>query len=427
VRVRFCSDKKGKSESMPKGTKQGESKKELPIEHKAGRVLFIGIPGTELDRRMRKLLNEVQPGGVVLFSRNVESPEQVALLTAQIRDAVDHPVLIGVDQEGGLVDRFRAICEPMPSAKAVRNAGQTHLARKFGELSARVLRLLGFNINFAPVLDLSGANEENGLRGRTFGRSPQEVSRLAGAYLDGLQKGRVIGCGKHFPGLGGSTVDSHRRLPVVQHTWEEILEKDLVPFMDLMFHRPGELLHSVMVSHAAFPDVSEFLQAWFRRTGELPPLESIHQLPATISSNVVMRLLRLTLKFDGLVITDDMEMGAVVKTLSVAEASLRAVEAGSDMILICEQAANFVAARDAIVEAAIKGKLHTDALDRASHRLDHALAIAGDYESFDEDEFDIASRDVAELKRALQAAEEDEEYAPLYGTAEGKTRRSSNF
>lgn len=412
---------------MPKGAKQGDSKTELSIERKAGRVLFIGIPGTRLDRRTRKLLNEVQPGGVVLFGRNIESPEQVALLTAQIRDAVDHPVLIGVDQEGGLVDRFRGICEPMPSAKSVRNAGQTHLAQKFGELTARVLCLLGFNINFAPVLDLSGANHDNGLRGRTFGRTAVEVSRLAGAYLDGLQKGRVIGCGKHFPGLGGSTVDSHRRLPIVQHTWEEILESDLVPFMDLMFHRPGELLHSVMVSHAAFPDVSEFLQAWFRRTGELPPLESIHQLPATISSNVVMRLLRLTLKFDGLVITDDMEMGAVVKTLSVAEASLRAVEAGSDMILICEQAANFVAARDAIIEAVEKGKLPTDSLDRASQRIDRVLAIAGDYESFDQDEFDIASRDLEELKRALKAAEEDEEYAPLYETPEGKTRRSSNF
>ena len=412
---------------MPKGAEKGESKKGLSIKHKAGRVLFIGIPGTKLDRRTRKLLGEVQPGGVVIFGRNVESPEQVALLTAQIRDSVDHPVLIGVDQEGGLVDRFRAICEPMPSAKAVRDAGQTHLAKKFGELSARALRLLGFNINFAPVLDLSGDNRDNGLRGRTFGRSPAEVSRLAGAYLDGLQKGHVIGCGKHFPGLGGSTVDSHRRLPVVQHTWEDILEKDLVPFMDLMFHRPGELLHSVMVSHAAFPDVSEFLQAWFRRTGELPPLDSIHQLPATISSNVVMRLLRLTLKFDGLVITDDMEMGAVVKTLSVAEASLRAVEAGSDMILICEQAANFVAARDAIVEAVEKGTLHSEALDRASLRIDRVLEIAGDYESFDQDEFDIASRDLEELKRALRSAEEDEEYAPLYETPEGKTRRSSNF
>ena len=411
---------------MPKGTGQsGEN--QLSVERKAGRVLFIGIPGVRLDRRTRKLLSEVQPGGVVLFGRNVESPEQVALLTAQIRDAVEHPVLIGVDQEGGLVDRFRAICEPMPSAKSVREAGQTHLAKKFGELSARILRLLGFNINFAPVLDLSGDNEDNGLRGRTFGRSPAEVSRLAGAYLDGLQKGRVVGCGKHFPGLGGSTVDSHRRMPVVKHTWEEILERDLVPFMDLMFHRPGEHLHSIMVSHAAFPDVSEFLQAWFHRTGELPPLESVHQLPATISSNVVMRLVRLTLKFDGLVITDDMEMGAVIKTHSVADASLRAVEAGSDMILICEQAANFVAARDAIVEAVEQKKLPVESLDRASQRIEHVLKIAGDYESFDQDEFDIASRDIMELKRALKAAEEDEEYAPVYGTPEGPERRSSNF
>ena len=399
----------------------------LSIKRKAGRVLFIGFPGTRLDRATRKQLTEVQPGGIVLFGRNIESPEQVALLTAQLRDAVEHPILIGVDQEGGLVDRFRDICEPMPSAKAIRNAGQTDLARKFGALSARVLRLLGFNINFAPVLDLSGANQDNGLRGRTFGANAATVSRLAGAYLDGLQAGHIIGCGKHFPGLGGSTVDSHRRLPVVTHSWEEIFERDLVPFMDLMFHRPGERLHSIMVSHAAFPEVSEFLQAWFRRTGQLPPLESLHQLPATISGNVVMRLLRQALKFDGLVITDDMEMGAVVQTLSVAEASLRAIEAGSDMILICEQAANFVAARDAIVEAVEKNELPVESLDRASRRIDRVLPLAGECETFDPAEFEAVSRDIAELKRELKAAENDEEYAPLYGTPEGKERESSNF
>ncbi|HJU56015.1 MAG TPA: glycoside hydrolase family 3 N-terminal domain-containing protein [Pyrinomonadaceae bacterium] len=400
---------------------------EQSIRRKAGRVLFIGLPGARLTPRTRALLGEVQPGGVVLFGRNVESPEQVALLNAQIRDAVDHPVLIGVDQEGGLVDRFRAICEPMPSAKAVRDAGSSELAQKFGELSARALRLLGFNINFAPVLDLSGDNLENGLRGRTFGKSPAEVSRLAGAYLDGLQKGGVVGCGKHFPGLGGSDIDSHRRLPVVKHPWEEILERDLVPFMDLMFHRPGEHLHSVMVSHGAFPEVSEFLQAWFRRTGELPALESFHQLPATISGNVVMRLLRTVLKFDGLVITDDMEMGAVVQSLSVVEAALRAVEAGSDMILICEQEANFVAARDRVVEAVEEGKLPVEALDRASARMDRVLKLADEPEQFDQDEFDAVSRDIAELKHALKAAELTGEYAPPFGTPDGGERRSSNF
>ncbi|HEX7997354.1 MAG TPA: glycoside hydrolase family 3 N-terminal domain-containing protein [Pyrinomonadaceae bacterium] len=397
------------------------------IKRKAGRLLFIGFPGTKLDQQTRRLFNEVQPGGVVLFSRNIESAEQVATLTAQITDAIDHPVLIGVDQEGGLVDRFREICEPMPSAKAVRNASQTELAKKFGSLSARALRLLGFNINFAPVLDLSGDNQNNGLRGRTFGADAATVSRLAGAYLDGLQEGHIIGCGKHFPGLGGSTVDSHRRLPIVKHSWEEILERDLVPFMDLMFHRPGAHLYSIMVSHAAFPEVSEFMQAWYRRTGQLPPLESLHQLPATISGNVVMRLLRQTLKFEGLVITDDMEMGAVVQTLSVAEASLQAVQAGSDMVLICEQAANFVAARDAIVEAVEKGELPIESLESAGQRIDRVIALAGEREAFDPEEFETVSSDIAELKRALKAAENDEEYAPLFGTAEGKERKSSNF
>lgn len=318
----------------------------------------------------------------------------------------------------------------MPSAKAVRHAGRDRYARLFGELTARSLRLLGFNINFAPVLDLGGENEakQNGLQGRTYGTRPSQVSRLAGAYLDGLQRTGVIGCGKHFPGLGGSTVDSHRRLPVVNHTWEEIFERDLVPFMDLMFHRPGERLHSVMVSHAAFPEVSEFLQIWFRQTQELPALEALlHQLPATISGNVVMRLLRQALRFDGLVITDDMEMGAVVQTLSVAEASLRAIEAGSDMILICEQAANFRQARDLIVQAVESGRMPMQTLDEAGRRIDRVLDVAKPSEQFDHEAFDATCHDIIELKRALQAAESNEEYTPTFGTVEGDERRSSNF
>jgi len=411
---------------MPAETTTPETETE-ELKRKAGRLLFVGLPGTKLDKRLREMLREVRPGGVILFGRNVETAEGVALLNAQIRDALGGRVIIGVDQEGGLVDRFRDICEPMPSAKAVRLAGRSELARKFGELSARALRLLGFNMNFAPVLDLHGGNEENGLRGRAFGETPEEVSRLAGAYLDGLQAHKIVGCGKHFPGLGGSQVDSHRRLPVVTHSWEEILQHDLVPFLDLMLHRREERLHSVMVSHAAFPEVSEFLQAWFRRTAELPSLEDFAQIPATISNNVVMRMLRTAFRYDGLVITDDMEMGAVVQTLSVAEASLRAIEAGSDMILICEQEANFTAARDLICRAVAEGRIKVEVLDKANRRIDRVLDLAGDYEHFDGDEFDAVSRELAELKRALHAAENDEEYTPAYGTPEDRERRSSNF
>jgi beta-N-acetylhexosaminidase len=289
-----------------------------------------------------------------------------------------------------------------------------------------VLRLLGFNINFAPVLDLSGDNEDNGLRARTFGQSPALVSLLAGAYLDGLQAGKIIGCGKHFPGLGGSKVDSHRRLPIITHTWEEIFQADLVPFMDLMFHRPGERLRSVMVSHAAFPDVSEFLQAWFRRTGELT-VEGLHEFPATVSGNVVMRLLRQVLRFDGLVITDDMEMGAVIQTLSVPDACLQAVEAGSDMVLICEREENVVAARDCLAEAVREGRLGPRRLAAVKRRMEAAFKLVGEPEQFDPAEFRAASEEIAQLKRELKSAEENGEYAPLYGTEEGGTRRTSNF
>ncbi|MGB8510797.1 MAG: glycoside hydrolase family 3 N-terminal domain-containing protein [Pyrinomonadaceae bacterium] len=397
------------------------------LKRQTGRLLFVGLPVKKLDRRWRELLRELRPGGVILFARNVETPAQVALLNAQIRDAVGAPVIIGVDQEGGLVDRFRDICEPMPSAKAVRNAGSAELSKKFGSLSARMLRLLGFNMNFAPVLDLGGDNDDNGLRGRTFGQNSKRVSLLAGAYLDGLQEGRVAGCGKHFPGLGGSTVDSHRRLPVVTRTWEEIFEHDLVPFMDLMFHRPGARLRSVMVSHAAFPGMSEFLQACFRQAGDAPTIEGVHQLPATISGNVVMRLLRIWLKFDGLVVTDDMEMGAVVQTHTVAEASLQAIKAGSDMVLICEHESNFIPTRDALVEAVTDGTLSVRALGAAGRRIERALEIAGEPEEFDEDEFQAVSRKFSELKSELKAAEETGEYAPLFSTEDGKPRRSSNF
>lgn len=397
------------------------------LARKAGRLLFIGLPGTRLDRTLRAMLREVRPGGVILFARNIESAEQVALLTTQIRDALGHRVIIGIDQEGGLVDRLRGICEPMPSAKAVREAGSSDLARQFGELSARALSALGFNMNFAPTLDLSGDNTENGLRGRTFGEQPSVVSRLAGAYLDGLQTGGVLGCGKHFPGLGGSKVDSHRRLPVVTHSWQEIFERDLVPFMDLTFHRPGERLKALMVSHAAFPDVSELMHEWFRRTQELPALDSLHQLPATVSGNVVMRLLRQALRFDGLVITDDMEMGAVVETLTVAEGSVRAIEAGSDMILICEKEANFIAARDEIVKAARENRISIASLDNACRRIDAILDAAREAESFDKEEFDRVSHEIIELKSALKAEAETGEYSPVYGTDEGAERRSSNF
>jgi beta-glucosidase-like glycosyl hydrolase len=182
-----------------------------------------------------------------------------------------------------------------------------------------------------------------------------------------------------------------------------------------------------MVSHAAFPDISEFLQDLFRQEGDPPTLQGLHEFPATISGNVTTRLLRRILKFDGLVITDDMEMGAVVQTLTVPEASLRAVEAGSDMVLICESEENVVAARDELVKAMREKHLSMRAVNAAARRMDWALKLAGEPESFDAEEFKAVSRALGKLKLELKSAEETGEYAPLYGTEDDDARRSSNF
>jgi beta-glucosidase-like glycosyl hydrolase len=182
-----------------------------------------------------------------------------------------------------------------------------------------------------------------------------------------------------------------------------------------------------MVSHAAFPDISEFLQDLFRQEGDPPTIQGLHQFPATISGNVTTRLLRMILKFDGLVITDDMEMGAVVQTLTVPEACLRAVEAGSDMVLICEREENVVASRDELARAVREQRLSTRALAAAARRTSWALKLVGETESFDAEEFDAVSRRFGQLKLELKAAEDTGEYSPLFGTADGGSRRSSNF
>src|ERR1044072_3485448 len=182
-----------------------------------------------------------------------------------------------------------------------------------------------------------------------------------------------------------------------------------------------------MVTPAAFPDISEFLQALFRQEGDPETIQGLHQFPATISGNVTTRLLRLILKFDGLVVTDDMEMGAVVQTLTAPEACLRAVEAGSDMVLICEREANVLASRDELARAVREKRLSARARAAVERRMAWALKLAGEPESFDAEEFEAVSRQLAHLKRELKSAEETGEYAPLFGTAGGGTRRSSNF
>src|SRR5437773_4611167 len=198
----------------------------LPFEQQIGQCFFIGLPGTELDAETRELVEEIKPGGVILFGRNVDSPEQVRGLLDGVRALSPVPPLFGIDQEGGLVDRLREIFTPMPSARAIRQHGDLAGVRTLGRVTGELLRRLGFNLNFAPVMSIMTEQRDllsNGLYSRSYGRSPGEVLGYTTVYMRGLQGTGCLGCLKHFPGIGAGEVDSHMAMPVVSMTHDDLM------------------------------------------------------------------------------------------------------------------------------------------------------------------------------------------------------------
>ena len=215
--------------------------------HQIGRLLCVSLSGPELTTQERDLLARLRPGGVILFARNCQRPGQVRALTDEARALLGEDALVAIDQEGGRVDRLRAFLPPMPSAAVTAERGGAEAAATLGALTARALRLLGFNLNFAPVLDVLARGREGlgkGLETRTFGPSPQTVSACATAYLRALQAGGIGGCVKHFPGLGAASVDPHEQLPVVTSMADELKTQDLAPFREAI---SSGLARAVMV------------------------------------------------------------------------------------------------------------------------------------------------------------------------------------
>src|ERR671939_1210191 len=294
----------------------------LPLEQQIGQSFYIGLPGTELDEETRSLIEHVQPGGVIIFGRNVAAPEQLRALLDAAREALPVEPLLGIDQEGGLVDRLRKITTPMPAARVIRQHGDLAGARTHGRITGEILRLLGFNMNFAPVMSIMTDDRDllsNGLYSRSYGRSPGEVLGYTMVYLRGLQRTGCLGCAKHFPGIGAGEVDTHEEMPVIHLTHDDLIAQDLAPYIEL-FQREDNMVRAIMVSHGGFPDID------------------IHRgiaggrlVPASINPHIVTTLLREELGYEGLVVTDDLEMGAIAKHCAIEEAALRAILAGEDM------------------------------------------------------------------------------------------------
>ncbi|HKG11891.1 MAG TPA: glycoside hydrolase family 3 N-terminal domain-containing protein, partial [Pyrinomonadaceae bacterium] len=229
----------------------------LPLERQIGQLLYIGLPGTEYDEEARSLVEEIQPGGVIIFGRNVAEPEQIRGLLDSVRASLSVEPLLGIDQEGGLVDRLRKIFTPMPAARVIRQHGDLAAARAHGRITGEVLMRLGFNMNFAPVMSIMTEDRDllsNGLYSRSFGRSPGEVLGYTMVYLRGLQGTGLLGCAKHFPGIGAGEVDTHDEMAVIHLSHDDLIAQDLAPYIEL-FQREDNMVRAVMVSHGGFPNI----------------------------------------------------------------------------------------------------------------------------------------------------------------------------
>lgn len=364
----------------------------LSLEQQIGQFFYIGLPGTELDAETRALIQEVQPGGVIVFGRNVAGPEQLRDLLDGVRALLPVAPLVGVDQEGGLVDRLRKIFTPMPSARTIREHGDLAGARGLGSLTGEVLRLLGFNMNFAPVMSIMTEERDllsNGLYSRSFGRSPGEVLGYTTVYLRGLQETGLIGCLKHFPGIGAGEVDSHEEMPMVRLTHEDLMAQDLAPYIEL-FQRKDDRVRCVMISHGGFPNIDIMKGV----TGGL--LE-----PASLSHNIVTHLLRKELGYQHLVVTDDLEMGAIAKHCEIESAVVRAFIAGEDMMLICAHPEIIRRGYNSLLGVARDGKLPKDRMRASLKRIAAMKSIVKPAPAFDLNRFKALSEETAKLNEKL--------------------------
>jgi len=313
-----------------------------------GWQLVVGTPGTTLTAEAAQHLRTIRPGGWIAFEQNWESPAQFRKLVAQVRRAVSDDVLVMVDHEGGRVIRFASGVTRFPDPLTAGRTGSPDAARHQGLAEAKELRALGVDLNLAPVVDVLVEGSDPIIGPRSYGTDPARVAEMASARIRGLQEGGVAACAKHFPGLGAVPRDPHRHLPTVDLDWEAMKRVHLPPFVSAV----DAGVASIMSSHVCYP--------------KLDPAPS---QPATFSARLMQGLLREELGFDGVVLTDDLEMGAVRGLCSMGEAAIRAAKAGHDLLLVCWGMAAQRETFEALCGAYRQQRLSANALEQSVQRI----------------------------------------------------------
>lgn len=318
-----------------------------------GSLFMAGMPGPRLDAGTESLIRDFGLGGVILFSRNIQDPIQLAELCLELQErAMEHhglPLFLAVDQEGGRVSR---LVEPFTSFEGNEAIGvdsrPLERAEEFAKVTAREMTLVGLNMNLAPVMDVRRGEPEKHLVGRMFSDDPETVSALGKAVIRTLQKNGVLAVAKHFPGLGKAPLDPHHRLPTIHSDLTELDSVDLVPFKAAI--QAG--VSGIMTSHAVYP--------------------VLDRQPATISEDILTGVLRQRLGFKGLIITDDLEMGAISGEIGTVEGASMAFGAGADILLICQNQAVVI---DSIRELGMKLTRGEIPIRRLEESVDRMMTV----------------------------------------------------
>lgn len=343
----------------------------LTLEEKIGQMILAGVQGTTLDDQAKQMITDQKVGGIIFYANNVSTLEGTAKFVQSIKEANQSnpvPIFMSVDQEGGKVSRMPETVESIPSSRKVGETKDSALAETMGELLARQVRLAGFNVDFAPVLDVN-SNPKNPVIGdRSFGSSAELVSRMGIAEMKGLRSEGIIPVVKHFPGHGDTSVDSHLDLPVVNKTEKQLAELEWIPFQAAV----KEQVEAVMVAHILFPK-----------------LDPDH--PASLSDVIIGEHLRGKFKYDGVVITDDLSMGAIAKNYKLDQAALATVKAGSDILLVAHSYESAKTIFDTLISAVKSGKITESRIDESVYRI---LALKQQYKLSDDQK---ASGDLKQL------------------------------
>jgi beta-N-acetylhexosaminidase len=352
-----------------------------------GQLILTGVPGYELDSESAALFRRIQPGGFILFGRNIQSAPQLRKLIDDLRDLSEIEPIITIDQEGGRVSRLRLIGNEPPNAQQLRDRGDVSLVRRHGEITGRLLRLFGFNLDLCPVLDISFDDDaDNSLRGRCYGKNVEQVVKLAGAFNDGLRGEGILSCGKHFPGYSAAVVDAHHDLPKIERSRAELGREELAVFRQFV-----DTVDSMMICHG-----------WY-------PAFNAAKRPASLSQEIVTQLLREEFRYEGLIMTDDLDMGAILNEYELDETIRLAIDAGNDWVMICHRVAEIANVHS------ILGTLPKAQIDRALESVARTKKKLTPPDAFSETRFQEIDREIWDLRVAVLGEEEAARRSPEDG------------